>query len=73
MAYKHTDISFKRAVLVTSVLGLTYLSVAWFARSLLSNFPLLNAACAEWFSHRMPIVPGLSPLSCFSIGGGKTT
>jgi hypothetical protein len=57
----------------TSLLGLTFLPVARFSWWLLSNrsHSLLKAAHPEQFPQRVPVGPGLSPPSCFSVWWGE--
>jgi hypothetical protein len=75
MAYRQTAIySFPRAVLETSVLGLTFLPVARFAPCLLPNSSycsLLKAARPEWLNEKVRAGPGLSSSSSFGWCGKK--
>jgi hypothetical protein len=70
MAYWPTAISsFPKAVLVTCVLGLTFLPVALFSRRLLSNpsrCSILKDARPEQFPDKVPVDSDLSPSSSFS-------
>jgi hypothetical protein len=74
-AYRCTAISsFPRAVVVTSVISLTLLPVAWFSQWILSNHShcsLLKTAHPKCFSHRVPVSPGLSPSSSFTDQWGQ--
>jgi hypothetical protein len=69
MAYRHTTIySFLRAVLATSVLGLTFLTIVRFSEKLLSSCSccsLLKAAHPEWLPDKVPVGPGVPPSSFF--------
>jgi hypothetical protein len=69
MAHRRTAISiFLSALLAMSMLGLTFLPMAWFARCLLSNCSccsLLTAARPERLPDKVPASPGLLPSSFF--------
>jgi hypothetical protein len=74
MAYRHTTISFPRAVLVMSVVGFTFLPVAWFSWCFLSNrscCSFLKAACTERLPDKVPANPYVSPSPSSSWRGRK--
>jgi hypothetical protein len=63
--------SFPRAVLVTSVIGFTFLLVAHFSQWLLSNHSCCSPLRTKQLPDKVRANPGVSPSSCFSDRWGQ--